>query len=263
MSRRESVVYGINAALAVAKHRPEAIRRVLYHLDRRFVLGPLLKATAHHRRPYREVPAEDLERAAKTMHHEGVVVVTEPLALASISTLVADRAETDPARGLYIALDSVQNPHNLGAIIRSAAWFGAAGVIFVAPERQNGLSAAALRVAQGGAEIIPCCGVSDMADALTMLKGAGVRIVGADQNGRPTMGGPASGPVCIVMGAENDGLSDAVRAVIDDCVAIPGTGAVESLNVAVAAGILLSQASQAGPRGAPSAHGARAGLRRN
>ena len=71
MSRRESVVYGVNAALAVAQHRPEAIRRVLYHRDRRFIVGPILKATAEHRRPYREVPAEDLERVAKTIHHEG------------------------------------------------------------------------------------------------------------------------------------------------------------------------------------------------
>lgn len=244
MSRRESVVYGVNAALAVAQHRPEAIRRVLYHADRRFVLGPLLKATAHHRRPYREVPAEDLQRAAKTLHHEGVVVVTAPLQLAPLSALI-DAQDQAPSPGLYIALDSVQNPHNLGAIIRSAAWFGAAGVIFIAPER-SGLSAAALRIAQGGAEIVPCCGVSDMPGALMVLKGAGVRIVGADQNGRPTVGGAAGGPVCIVMGAENDGLSADVRAVLDDCVAIPGSGAVESLNVAVAAGILLSQASQVG-----------------
>lgn len=255
MSRRESVVYGVNAALAVAQHRPEAIRRVLYHEDRRHIVGPILKATAEHRRPYREVPAEDLERVAKTIHHEGVVVITEPLALAPLSQLVADRAQGDPGRGLYIALDSVQNPHNLGAIIRSAAWFGADGVIFMSPQSQSGLSAAALRVAQGGAEIIPCCGVSDMPGALMVLKGAGVRIVGADQNGRPTVGGSAGGPVCIVMGAENDGLSDAVRGILDDCVAIPGSGAVESLNVAVAAGILLSQASQVGLRGAPGSAG--------
>lgn len=255
MSRRESVVYGINAALAVAKHRPEAIRRVFHHQDRRFDVAPILKAAAAHRRPYREVPTEDLERLAKTLHHEGIVVFTATLALTPISQLVADRAEADPNRGLYIALDSVQNPHNLGAIIRSAAWFGADGVIFVNPEGQRGLSAAALRIAQGGAETMPCCGVSDLAEALMVLKDAGVRIVGADQNGRPTVGGSAGGPVCIVMGAENDGLSDAVRAVIDDCVAIPGSGAVESLNVAVAAGILLSQASQAGAPAAPGSGG--------
>ena len=245
MSRRESVVYGVNAALAVARHRPEAIRRVLYHQGRRVIVGPLLKATAEHRRPYREVPAEDLERVAKTMHHEGVVVITDPLPLAPLSALVANR----PERALYIALDSVQNPHNLGAIIRSAAWFGAAGVIFAAPPRQSGLSAAALRIAQGGAEIVPCCGVSDMPGALMVLKGAGVRIVGADQNGTP---GVLRRPVCIVMGAEGDGLSDGVRAIVDDCVAIPGSGAVESLNVAVAAGILLSQA---GSPGAPGSAG--------
>lgn len=235
MSRRESVVYGVHAALAVATHRPYAIKRVLHHRSRRKILGPLLKATAQQRRPYREVPAEDLARAAKTVHHEGVVVIADPLPLVPLSQVLARR----PADAVYIALDTVQNPHNLGAIIRSAAWFGAAGVICPAQPNQAGLSAAALRIAQGGAEIVPCCGVGDLASALRVVKGAGVRVVGADQRGSAQR---LSRPICVVMGAEHDGLSPAVRAVLDDTVAIAGTGAVESLNVAVAAGILLAQA---------------------
>lgn len=234
MSRRESVVYGVNAALALAAHRPHAIKRVLHHRSRRKVLGPLLKATAQQRRPYREVPAEDLERAAKTVHHEGVVVVADPLPLMPLSQLLSDR----PRDAVFLALDSVQNPHNLGAIIRSAAWFGAAGVIFPAQSGQAGLSAAALRIAQGGAEVVPCCGVGDLPGALQVLKGVGIRVLGADQRGTA---GRLTRPVCLVMGAENDGLSGAVRAVLDGTIAIPGTGAVESLNVAVAAGILLSR----------------------
>lgn len=238
MSRREAVIYGIHAALAVAAHRPYAIRRVLHHRSRRQILGPLLKAAAAQRRPYREVAAEDLERVAKTLHHEGVVVIADPLPLVPLSQLMANR----PRDAVFVAMDTVQNPHNLGAIIRSAAWFGAAGILFPAQDGQAGLSAAALRIAQGGAEVVPCCGVGDLPGALQVLKGAGIRIVGADQRGTP---GPIPRPTCVVLGAEQTGLSDPVRAVLDAAVAIPGTGAVESLNVAVAAGILLSRAFQA------------------
>lgn len=235
MSRRDSVIYGVHAALAVAAHRPYAIRRVLYHRSRRTALGPLLKATAEQRRPYREVHADDLERVAKTVHHEGVVVIADPLPFMPLGRLLDNR----PADAVYVAMDTVQNPHNLGAIIRSAAWFGAAGILFPAQPRQAGLSAAALRIAQGGAEVVPCCGVGDLPSALSVLKGAGVRVVGADQRGAP---GALARPTCIVLGAEQTGLSPAVRAVLDATVAIPGTGVVESLNVAVAAGILLSRA---------------------
>lgn len=235
MSRREAVIYGVHAALAVAKHRPHAIRRVFHHRNRRVVLGPLLKATAGQRRPYREVPAADLERIAKTVHHEGVVVIADPMPLVPLSRLLADR----PRDAVFVAMDTVQNPHNLGAIIRSAAWFGATGIIFPAQQNQAGLSAAACRIAQGGAELVPCCGVGDLPSALQVLKGAGIRVVGADQRGAP---GPIPRPTCIVLGAEHDGLSEGVRRVLDATVAIPGTGAVESLNVAVAAGILLANA---------------------
>ncbi|MCA9544122.1 MAG: hypothetical protein KC613_07015, partial [Myxococcales bacterium] len=69
--RKEGLVYGLHACLAVAEHRPEAILRVFHHRSRRVELGPLLKATAAQRRPYREVPAEDLEKLAGTQHHEG------------------------------------------------------------------------------------------------------------------------------------------------------------------------------------------------
>jgi TrmH RNA methyltransferase len=236
----ESVVYGLNAALALARHRPTAIIRVLYQREVRDRLGPLLKATAAARRPYREVEPEALEKVARTTHHEGVVVVAAPLAMAAFEALLV-RARPD---ALFVALDDVSNPHNLGAILRSAAYFGVAGVLVPQTERQALLSPAAVRVAQGGAEVVPVCGVPDLAAALRQLSARGVVAVAAD-----TRGGQSAARfawpkgVCIVMGNEGEGLAAEARAACAHRVTIPGTGEVESLNVAVAAGVLLALAA--------------------
>ena len=232
----EALVYGVNAALAVASHRPAAIRRVLYDASRRHDLGPLLKVTAAGRRPYREVPTEDLARVARSQHHEGVVVVTDPLPALDLEGFLR---RLQPG-AVFLALDGVGNPHNLGAILRSAAWFGAAGVLL--PERGVGLSAAAMRVAQGGAEVVPCVEVPDMADAVELLMARGISVVAADQHAEAVIfDRPPPRPLCVVMGSEGDGLSGTVSAVIRHRVRIPGPGnGVESLNVAVSAAIVLA-----------------------
>jgi TrmH RNA methyltransferase len=234
--RNEQVVSGLNAALAVARHRPEAIVRVFFHRARRVEVGPLLKAAAAARRPYREVPAEDLEKITQSTHHEGVAVVTTPMELVSLDTLIARPAP------LLLALDGVGNPHNLGSILRSAAWFGADGLIFPAQQGQAALSQAVFRTAEGGAEVVACCGVDDLATALRTLNHAGIPTVGADQRAtRARWDAGLVRPICLVLGSEGEGLSEAVRRACAELVAIPGSGGVESLNVGVAAGALLSR----------------------
>jgi TrmH RNA methyltransferase len=238
VARREAVVYGLRAVLAVARHRPEAIRRVFYPSDRRMELGELLKVTAAHRRPYREVAKEELQRLAGGLHHEGVVVVTDPLPMQDLSTLEL------PADALVLALDEVGNPHNLGAILRSAAWFGAHALVVPRAENQAALSPAAVRVAQGGAEVVPVAAVDDLPAALAVLSGRGLAVVGADQRARALdFSRPLRRPLCLVLGNESRGLRRGTQDACDFRISIPGEGAVESLNVSVAAGILLAAAS--------------------
>ena len=242
----ESTVYGVNAALAVASHRPTAVLRVFHTAKTRKVVAPLLKLAAAQRRPYREVPDTELERIAKTLHHEGVVVVCRPLPLRTEAELNARPVDAP----LYVALDEVGNPHNLGAILRTAAFFGAGAMLFPRDARSAHLSAAATRVAQGGAERVPCVGVDDLASALRTLARRGVQIVGADtRGGTPLERFVWRRPTCVVMGNEAQGLSKAVRAACTGLVSISGSGGVESLNVSVAAGILIAQAAMS-PAGA-------------
>lgn len=236
MARDDAVIFGLRAALAVAQHRPEAIRRVFHDESRRRAIGPLLKATAALRRPYREVPSDELERVAGTVHHEGVVVVCDPLPLLEVDDMI----EGMPADGVLLALDDVTNPHNQGAIVRSAAWFGA-GVLLGG--ETGPLNPAAVRVAQGGAELAPVAATANLAGALRRLVERGIPVIGADQNAkRRLLAQPLPRPVCLVLGNETHGLSAEVRAVCNGTVRIAGTDAVESLNVAVSAGILLAAA---------------------
>lgn len=240
--REEAIVYGVNAALAVARHRSEALLRVFHTRERRKVVGPLLSAAAISRRPYREVTSDELTRIAKTLHHEGVVVVCQPMPLVPFEALLAGL----PISSVVVALDEIGNPHNLGAILRSAAFFGANAVLYPSAERQAHLSPAALRVAQGGAETVSCTAVSDLGAALRALTARGFECVAADpEGGRALVDHVFRRPTCIVLGNEGEGLSPSVRkaCTVRLSIGVPGqTASVESLNVSVAAGILLSRA---------------------
>ena len=251
MARSDEVAfYGVHASLAIAAHRPNEILRVFHAPSRRMVVGPLLKQMAAWRKPYREVIDEELGRIARTMHHEGVVVVARPLRVGSIRAL----AEQADANALIVALDTVGNPHNLGAILRTAAYFGGTAVLVSNRAEQANLSPAAARIAQGAAETVPCFGAPELGDALQMLSERGVRVVGTDHRARRSMAAERlKRPVCLVLGNEQTGLSPDVRKLCDPIISIPGAArpdgetAVESLNVSVAAGILLAAVT---PRGA-------------
>ena len=244
MAKSDTVIYGVRAALNVAVHRPQAIRRVLFDRQTSKAIGPLLKATAAQRKPYREAEEEDLRQVAKTVHHEGVVVVAAPLPFTRIDTFI----DHLPPDGFVVALDAVNNPHNQGAILRTAAWFGAAGVVLSTTERH--VNSAAIRVSQGGAEMLPCVGVARLGPVLRRLRERGYAVVAADQNA-PQSGfeAPPARPVCLVMGNEAEGLARPVLDLCDRRISIPGTGAIESLNVSVAAGILMSMVT--GPQTSP------------
>ena len=258
MSRQEASVYGRRACLAVAERRPDHILRAFYEAGGPTKdLAPLLKACAANRKPYREVSAEELERLAGSKHHEGVVLFTERRERASLSLSLGRAVERsrDPkvsaGSGVWVALDGVENDHNQGAIARTLAWFGAAGLVWEGPRPQ--LSGAALRVAQGGAEHIELVSVPSLPDALDELRAAGVRVLGADQGARRSaFAVPLDGPVCWVLGNEQTGLSEEVRARCDELVSIPGVGVVESLNVSVSAAILVAHSYSSATR-APQA----------
>jgi TrmH RNA methyltransferase len=204
-------------------------------------VADLLREAARLRIAYREVPEDELGRIAGTLHHEGVCLQVRPrlpVALSELSRRLAPR-------GFALALDGVQNPHNVGALLRSAAYFGAAGMLVGQRGEQAGLGAAAVRVAEGGAEYVPVCSVADLAGALDTLQASGIAIVGADAHtGEPLAQAHFPERCLIVLGSERSGLSPAVQKRCSHRVRIQGAGQIESLNVSVAAGILLARAAE-------------------
>jgi TrmH RNA methyltransferase len=229
----EQTVYGLKAVLALLEKRPEAVLRLFYRGDRIPPLKGIFAWLAARRLIYRELDEEGLRKVAGGPHHEGVVVVAQPL-----------RYQALPAEGVtsggWLALDGVENPHNLGAILRSAAFFGAAGVLVGAIQPEEKVNAAVLRVSEGGAEHLRLLGVPDLSATLAALKGR-MPIVGLETDARRPLGEtPRQSPFVLVVGNEQTGLSAAVRRACTSLVSIPGSGRVGSLNVSVATGIALA-----------------------
>ncbi|MEZ0469566.1 TrmH family RNA methyltransferase [Luteimonas salinilitoris] len=236
--RREEVrLYGRNAVQAVFAHRPQAIRKL--YLGQALIpqLQPLLKWCVAQRVGYRVVEEAELGKLAASSHHEGVVADVlrqEP------GTLEPWLREVPEGPCCVLWLDGIGNPHNFGAILRSAAHFGVSAILL--PERSGlGLSGAAARVAEGGAEAVPLLRFADGGDAMARLRRAGFTLAATlARGGADLFGTPLPQRLVYVLGAEGEGMSDALARDCDLRLSIPGSGAVESLNVAAAAAVLLA-----------------------
>jgi TrmH RNA methyltransferase len=229
-------IYGLSAALAVLEVRPEDVLRLAYSPRARAALANALRAAAKRRIAYRELSDEELKAMAGAVHHEGVCVLARPREEPTPDELAA---RTQP-RGLIAALDGVDNPHNIGAVLRSAAFFGVAGLLVADPQR-SALPSSARRIAEGGAEHVPYVHLPELAPALRALQQRGHQIIGTDsENGTPLPDFRWPPRCVLVLGAEDEGLSPAVRARCTTVIRIPGTPAVQSLNVSAAAAVLFA-----------------------
>jgi rRNA methylases len=238
----ESRLYGFNALRAVFARRPQAIRKLYLAEARIPQLQPLLKWCVANRIGYRVVAEEDLRKLAASSHHEGVVADVlreEPQPLTSWLRDLPDGPQC------VLWLDGVGNPHNLGAILRSAAHFGVAAILL--PKTSAlALSGAAARVAEGGAEAVPFVRMGRDDNAIAQLRGAGFALAATVvRGGESVFAARLPQRLAYVLGAEGEGMDPALAAACDLRLSIPGSGAVESLNVAAATAVLLAGWAQA------------------
>jgi 23S rRNA (guanosine2251-2'-O)-methyltransferase len=198
----------------------------------------ILALAAEHGTPVEMVAAPRLTEAAGTSAHQGVVAFAAPTPLLTIDGLTSRFTDQDPIPPLVV-LDGVKDPRNLGAIIRAAAAFGVGGVML--PERRAvGITATVVKAAAGGLEYVPLAGVTNISQSIERLKRLGFWIVGADEQGDVRCDDFAFPvPLALVLGEEGDGLSPLVKRHCDILVRIPVGGPLRSLNVAVAAAVLL------------------------
>lgn len=237
MQAKEEIIYGLNPVM-------EAMRgtRQIFEL---FVAGSsadkrmekLLKLAAERKVPVRQREKADLTRLCGIDHHQGVALKVEPFPYADLDDVLADLKGSND--GLILVLDSVQDPHNLGALIRSAACAGAHAVV-IPKDRAAGVTASAEKASAGAAGTIPVVQVTNISQALGELKKAGFWIFGADGSARRNLyQQDLTGPVALVIGGEGEGIRPLVRKGCDEVVSIPLQGGVSSLNASVAGGIFL------------------------
>ena len=234
-------IYGLHAVRSLLARQPQrvnAIRLTQNRDDPR--VREIEELAKKNGRPVQRIDAHALKQMLGDVAHQGVVAEIEALPPWSEDDLLtALGTARDP---LLLALDGVQDPHNLGACLRTADACGALAVI-VPKDRAAQLNATVRKVAVGAAETTPVVSVTNLVRALKLLKDAGLWVVGADADG-PQLAQEADlrGPTVLVLGAEGSGLRQLTRQTCDFVVRLPQLGAVESLNVSVAAGMLLYEA---------------------
>lgn len=238
--KSEIKVYGLNACRALWENRADAIIRVYVTKERLGEFGPLLRWCAKHKKAYHVLEAPELEKVAASVHHEGVVILAQERPFLNEESLFRS-LEKAPQSGAAIYLDGVKNPHNIGSILRVAAHFGTPLVIGRLGELPR-MTAAVLRVSEGGAEHVELCAIKDPDHSLRSLSKAGWPLVATSSHEGISLYEVDLPPHCVfALGNEVSGMSSKVLRAADLIVKVPGTGVVESLNVAACASILLSE----------------------
>jgi 23S rRNA (guanosine2251-2'-O)-methyltransferase len=230
-----------------------AAYRLLVVPQRRNALEQLVLHATRLRIPIVEVEGGSLTAIAGFDGHQGVALVVEPRAFATLEDVLA-RAEERGEPPFVLVLDSLEDPQNVGTLLRSAEAAGVHGVVFPT-RRQAPLSPAAVKASAGAVEHLLLCPVDDLAAAVTDLHGHGLRIAGSDADAPLTARqSDLRGPLAIVVGSEGQGLGPAIRRRCDLFMRIPMRGAIGSLNAAVAGSVLLFEAvAQRDPDGRPPA----------
>lgn len=234
-------IFGLHAIQSALEHEPETIRRVWLEHSRRDARAQAIEQlTRVHRIPLQRVGKAELDRLVSG-RHQGVVAEATLAAArdeAALASLLEDLAQ--PA--FLLVLDGVQDPHNLGACLRTADAAGAHAVI--APrDRACDLTSTVRKVACGAAGTVPFVQVTNLVRTLRSLQDSGIWIIGTDAEAATSLHQTdLTGPLALVLGAEGKGMRRLTREACDRLVKLPMRGQVPSLNVSVAAGVCLYEA---------------------
>jgi 23S rRNA (guanosine2251-2'-O)-methyltransferase len=232
-----NVIFGINAVAEALKARGRAFEWVGVAKERKDLrLQRLIQECRQTSIPVRFLPRVELDRMAGSGSHQGVVAITSSKQYSDLDDVIAAK------RGEYslvVVLDGVEDPHNLGAILRTADAAAADGAVI--PERRAaGITGTVAKSSSGASEHLPVAKVTNIARSLEDLKAKGLWIVGLDERGKQRYDEVDYKMDCaVVLGAEGKGLHDLVARKCDFLVSIPMLGKVTSLNVSVAAGVVL------------------------
>lgn len=235
---KEEIIYGLNPVLEALRGTRRASELFIAGTGTDKRLEKLLKLAGDKGVPVRNRERSDIARLCGSDHHQGVALRAEAFAYADLEDILA-RCRAFSGDGLLLVLDGVQDPHNLGALIRSAACAGAHGVI-IPKDRAVGVTPTVEKASAGAVETILVAQVVNIAQALEELKKEGFWIYGATDDASSILYGQKfSGSVALVIGSEGEGMRPLVRKKCDALFSIPMHGGVSSLNASVAGGVAL------------------------
>src|SRR5579872_5612838 len=232
-----NVIFGINSVAEALKSRGRAFEWVGVAKERNDLrLQKLIQDCRNAGIAVRFLPRTELDRMARTASNQGVVAVTSSKAYVDLDDVIAAKRGE---HSLVIVLDGVEDPHNLGAILRTADAAGADGVVI--PERRAaGVTGTVAKVSAGASAHLPVAKVTNISRSREELKARDIWVVGLDERGKQNYDAIDYKMNCaVVLGAEGKGLHDLVASKCDFLVSIPMLGKVPSLNVSVAAGVVL------------------------
>ncbi|HIJ78009.1 MAG: 23S rRNA (guanosine(2251)-2'-O)-methyltransferase RlmB [Desulfobulbaceae bacterium] len=236
------LVWGIHPVLELLRINPAQIKSIEVVSGKEGdKVQAIIDLARQHNIRIEKIPANKLPQSLGSVSHQGVLARIAPYPTIKIEQLLKKikSAATPP---ILIALDLIQDPHNLGAIIRSASAAGAAGIIMT-KDRAAPLNATAAKSSAGAIAHLDICMVTNLNQALKLLKDEGFWIYGAAGEAEQSLyDTDFSGPICLIIGGEKKGLRPLVREQCDFLLSIPMAGSLDSLNASVAAGVILFEA---------------------
>ncbi len=243
MSDRENnqdLIAGRNAVMEALRSGRSLDSVLVARGERQGSIGAIVARCRENGIPVKETDSRKLD--AMATNHQGVIAIAACKEFASVDDLF-DLAEQRGESPFIIVCDELEDPHNLGAILRTAEASGAHGVI-VPRRRSVGLTSTVYKASAGAVEYVPVARVANINDTLTQLKKRGVWVYGLDMDGEDWCSIDLTGPVALVVGSEGRGVSRLVKENCDFVLSLPMCGHINSLNASVACGIVLYEAAR-------------------
>ncbi len=238
MSENLDILYGIHAVMEALKSKKRNVVQ-LYVADNKAghrAVEEIIRLAKRNNVKIDRMDVKMMDRLTKGGNHQGVLAKAQPVRLMKLSTAMYE--SDGNKKDLWLAVDEMTDPQNLGAIIRSAACLGFSTIIL--PQRRTvGLTPAVYKVACGAVERVNIVEVSNLSNALLDLKEEGFWVYGADMDGQPITQTDYASPAVLVIGSEGTGIREKTAENCDQIISIPQKGGVESLNASAAAGIIM------------------------
>lgn len=238
----ENIIYGRNAVIEALKSDRDIEKIFIRRNDREGSLRVIAALASEKGIPFVDISQERLDEITAKGAHQGVAALACCVEYLSIDELIKETEnKNEPA--FFVVCDEISDPHNFGAIIRSAVCCGANGII-VPKRRSAPLSAVAVKASAGAVNYMKFAKVANIASAIDKLKEHGIWVYGADASGTSLWSSDMRGPIAVVLGNEGDGLSRLVKEKCDFLVSIPMYGPIDSFNVSCAASVILAGAAK-------------------